>query len=162
MKKFLYSSFIIFTINIVIGCSLNINNQSKILKKIEIHDTNCKIENDIDTHGGFLGDGEYFAKIKCSKIKSNQLSLNWKKLPLSESLNYVIQMEQCDYIGCKNFYERYSIQSIENGYYYFLDRHYESQNKYDDTNLNSRASWNFTLAIIDMDTNIIYFYELDT
>ena len=71
-------------------------------------------------------------------------------------------MEQCDDNGCKNIYERYSIPKIENGYYYFLDRHNESNDKYDDTNLNNRASWNFTLAIMDIDTNIIYYYELDT
>lgn len=132
------------------GCvSLTKNN---ILKKIEIESANCKIEKDIDTHGGFHGDGDHFAKIKCSDLNYKELANNWKKLPLSDELNYVM----------KNVYEKYSIPHITSGYYYFLDRHSESKNKYDDTDLNNRTSWNFTLALMDIDTNIIYYDELDT
>ena len=46
--------------------------------------------------------------------------------------------------------------------YYFLDRHSESKDRYDSSDLNNRFSWNFTLALLDVDKNIIYYYELDT
>ena len=154
MKKILS----IFILCLIVGCSLE-NKQGTILKRMEINDSKCKIEKDIDNHKGFLGDGDYFAKINCSKIN---LSKNWKKLPLSDSLNQIVQMEQCDADGCKNIYKKFSIPNIKNGYYYFLDRHNESKNKHDDTDLNNRSSWNFTLAILDSDTNTIYYYELDT
>lgn len=84
-----------------------------------------------------------------------------EKLPLSESINQVVQMEHCNSKDCKNMYERYSIPNIENGYYYFADRQNGVFN-HDDNNLNDRISWNFTLAILDIDTNMIYYYELDT
>lgn len=158
MRKFL---FIILALSLITGCSLN-DKKSWILKNIEINKTLCKIEKEIDTHRGFHGDGDYFAKINCSSINYDKLSSNWKKLPLSDSLKQVTQMEQCTGDDCKNIYERFFIPSIENGYYYFLDRHSASENKYDDTNLNNRASWNYTLAIIDKNTDIIYYYELDT
>ena len=123
---------------------------------------NCEIETDKDSHGGFLGDGDYYAKIKCTNINYDELVINWNNLPLSEPLNEVTHMVQCDEESCRDMYEKFSIPNITNGYYYFLDRHPDAENKYDDTELNNRSSWNFTLAIIDNDNNTVYYYELDT
>ena len=157
MKKILSIVFVLF---LVIGCSTK--DKNKIFESIEINDYKCNIEKETDTHGGFLGDGDYFAKIKCSNIKYDSLSSNWKELPLSENIDQVMNMEQCSGEGCKNVFDKYSIPNIENGYYYFIDRHSESNNKYDDTDLNNRSSWNFTLGILDKDNNIVYYYEFDT
>jgi hypothetical protein len=142
------------------GCTYN--NSKIILNTIELDGTKCDIEKEVDTHGGFLGDGDYFAQIKCYDLKPEDLSSNWKKLPLSDELKEIMGMKQCDDNGCKDVYEKYSIPQIENGYYYFLDRHSEATNKYDTTDLNNRSSWNFTLAMLDMDSSIIYYYKLDT
>ena len=150
MKKILAISLVIEIIFTLTGCSLIPKNN--ILKKIEINNAKCKLEKDIDTHKGFLGDGEYFAKIKCSNLNYKKLSNNWKQLPLSNELNNIME----------NTYEKYPIPHITNGYYYFLDRHSNAKNKHDETNLNNRYSYNFTLAFIDINTNIIYYYELDT
>lgn len=80
---------------------------------------------------------------------------------MSKPLNDVTKMIQCS-DGCKDFYKRYKIPKITNGYYYFYDRHSSSTDKFDDTNLNNRSSWNFTLVIFDKDNNVIYYYEKDT
>ena len=129
-----------------------------ISKDIEIANYGCEIDNNNDTHGGFLGDGEYFAKITCTNINYDELSSNWKELPLTESLNNIMEMIQCDSNGCINVYEKYSIPKIGNGYYYFIDR----QNVSSDNDINDRSSFNLTLALLDKDNNIIYYYELDT
>ena len=100
--------------------------------------------------------------MKCFDLNSEKLSKNWKKLPLNDELNTAMEMIQCTDDECKNVYERYEIQDIKNGYYYFLDRHSESKDRYDSSDLNNRFSWNFTLALLDVDKNIIYYYELDT
>ena len=76
--------------------------------------------------------------------------------------NEATEIKHCNGKDCKNIYERYNIPTIENGYYYFKDRHSESTNKYDYTDINNRPSYNFTFAILDKDTNTIYYYELDT
>lgn len=131
-------------------------------KKLEINNNTCKTEKAIDTHGGFLGDGDYFAKITCSNLEVNQLSSNWKKLPLSEPLTKIKELIQCTGNGCQTFYERYGIPEINNGYYYFYDRHSDSKNQYDDQEINDRSSYNFNLVICDIDNNTIYYYELDT
>ena len=155
MKKIIF----LLTILIICGCS---SNNKNIISKIELDNNTCKIISEIDNHSGFNGDGDYFAKIKCSNINKEELSRHWKKLPLSDTLDTVSKIDKCDSKGCMNIYEKYKIPNITNGYYYFLDRHPESKNKYDDKNLNNRTSYNYTLAILDKDTNTIYFYELDT
>ena len=144
---------------LVTGCSI-LNNNS-IIKDMGISNNTCEIVKEKDTHGGFLGDGDYFAKIKCSKIEDKILK-KWNKLPLSDSLKEVTEMKQCTSKSCADIYERYNIPSIKNGYYYFEDRHSESTNTFDDSDINNRPSYNFTLAILDKDTNTIYYYELDT
>ena len=58
--------------------------------------------------------------------------------------------------------EEVNIPEVTNGYYYFCDRHSDSIDSSDDTNLLSRASFNFTLAIYDSDTNRLYYVEFDT
>ena len=57
-----------------------------------------------DTHGGFLGDGDYYLILDCS----------------------------------------------------------EAIDKSDDTNLFRRYSYNFSVAVYDLDTNTLYYFEFDT
>ena len=100
------------------------------------------------------------SKIKCSKIP--ELSSNWKKLPLSSEIDKALSMKFCDGNGCKDTYEKYLIPKLESGYYYFFDRHDLANDINDDSELNNRSSWNFSVAIYDFGENIIYYYELDT
>ncbi|NLL63925.1 MAG: hypothetical protein GX241_06835 [Ruminococcaceae bacterium] len=109
-----------------------------------------------DTHGGFHGDGHTLLEIKYSDdkvldaIKEND---NWKELPLSENLN------DCVYESLSSVVK---IPKIENGYYYFHDRHSDSKDKFDDTDLLERPSLNFTLLMFDSDNNTLYLLEFDT
>lgn len=140
------------------GCSLE--RKAYIGRVIDVNIDSCNIEFQRDTHGGFLGDGDYFGKLKCSN--NLDLSSNWKLLPLSSSIQEVLEMSMCNQSDCLNFFERNHVSEITNGYYYFYDRHSESINPYSDIDLNNRSSYNFSLAIYDIDNNIIYFYEFDT
>ena len=134
----------------------------KISNNIEIDINKCKIVYENDTHGGFLGDGEYFTRIICSDKIDSEIKTKWTILPLDEEVTKVLNIETCDDSSCKNVFERYSISSIENGYYYFLDRHTESKDNKSLEQLNQRSSYNFSLGIYDSDKKIVYYYELDT
>ena len=114
-----------------------------------------------DTHGGFHGDGTYLLVLDCSENKERALELvkEWKAFPLSENLKTVLYGNDT-YISL--LAEETKIPEITNGYYYFYDRHSESTDASDDTNLLSRASYNFTLAIYDSDTDRLYYVEFDT
>lgn len=114
-----------------------------------------------DTHGGFHGDGTYYLILDCSDNKEKALEIvnGWKEMPLSENLKVVMYGDET-----YNYYfaEEAKIPEITNGYYYFCDRHSDSTDAGDDTNLLRRASFNFTVAIYDSDTNRLYYAEFDT
>lgn len=54
------------------------------------------------------------------------------------------------------------IPEVENGYWFFYDRHCESMDLSSDASIHQRSSWNFTLAVYDADTKMLYYFELDT
>lgn len=157
--------FIIICIFSLGSCSSPIKTEDYIKKEIGIDISSCIIEEDNDNHGGFLGDGSYIVKANCEE--ANDLVLDqlkyWEKLPLSENLQLIIYGGEKD--GTTYSYElgnQNGIPKIKNGYYYFLDRHNEATNKHSDKYLFDRYSFNFTIALYDVDTKIFYYYEFDT
>ena len=118
-----------------------------------------------DTHGGFLGDGTYYLILDCSEKReqATELIKDWKPLPLTENLQLIM------YGGEKNgvsyaydLAEEAHWPIINNGVYKFVDRHSEAVDKSDDTNLFNRYSYNFSVAVYDLDTNTLYYFEFDT
>lgn len=124
---------------------------------------------DSDSHGGFHGDGMLFQKILFEDSKfSDEIKDNdgWKPMPLSknmEALVYGIE-EATSRIGPYLTDESGDtiVPDIQNGYYYFYDRHSESKDPYSDKDIFNRASFNFTLAIYDFDNHVLYYVEFDT
>ena len=119
----------------------------------------------MDTHGGFVGDGSYYLILDCSDNTEDALSIvaDWNELPLSENLNLIMYGGEKD--GKTYGYdlsEEAHMPVIENGYYYFEDRHSEAKDVSDDSELFSRASYNFSLAVYDSETNRLYYFEFDT
>ena len=159
MKKII---ILIILLILLTGCSISKFSNNSIISYIGINNKTCRIIEEKDTHSGFLGDGDYFAKIECDNLKVSDLTKSWYILPLPNEIKEVTEIQHCNSKDCKNIYERYNIPNIDNGYYYFIDRHPESTNDYDYTNINNRTSYNFTLAIADLDNSIIYYYKLDT
>lgn len=122
-----------------------------------------------DTHGGFHGDGETLAIVKfdgdtAQSVRAEILEqADWKRLPLTESLGVMM------YGGVKNgityayeYAELLQMPHIENGYWYFEDRQIESGLSREGQDLFPRASQNFTIAIYDLNTDILYYLEVDT
>lgn len=112
---------------------------------------------ELDTHGGFLGDGSYYLILDCAEKKEQALTMieSWEKLPLSENLNLIMY-------GRYRLAEKAKIPRIENGYYIFEDRHSESKDSRDDSELFDRHSYNFSIAFYDCDTDQMYFFAFDT
>ncbi|MBO7208118.1 MAG: hypothetical protein J6V58_00095 [Clostridia bacterium] len=108
---------------------------------------------EIDTHGGFHGDGSYYLILDCSDNKDKALEKvkNWNKLPLSENLNNIMYGNSLT--------EEAHLPTIENGYYMFKDRQTDST---DDSELFDEASYNFSIAIYDSDTDKMYYFDFDT
>ena len=155
----------------VIFLAIYINNRytyknkiNYISKILELNLEDCKIEEDKDTHGGFLGDGEYFAKIICTNKQESEIKSKWNELPLSPELQEAMNIIRYDGNGGNNVYDKYNIPNIEDGYYCFVDRHSEAvlKDNKNDEDLNKRSSYNFTVGIYDSENKILYYYELDT
>ena len=161
MKKFLKRTFFIILFFLIIyivylHTFYNYNFYSSLIETpIPIF---AKIE-EKDTHSGFHGDGEALVKIYfsdnqakkfMSKIENNT---HWNKLPIDETLQTCIT---------NNSIEEMSIPFVENGYWFFLDRHSKATNKYNYNDMFNRASSNYSIAIFDIKFNILYIYSFDT
>ena len=162
IKKLIIGIFIVGVLFIILSIVFGWFNNSlaHINKILGINIDNCKIENEKNTHGGFLGDGDYFAKLVCRNINDNEIKTKWKLLPVVKELQDVLEMKQCDSNSCIDVYEKYKIPKLDNGYYYFLNRKGNTTSNNEETFDNS--SYNFSVAIYDSDNKIIYFYEIDT
>ena len=122
-----------------------------------------------DTHGGFHGDGHTVVEIQfvdtslTALIEANQ---DWNAFPLTENLTRLVYGLHTEYSSIGPTIHSGNnvpvVPEIENGYFYFRDRHFQSTDPKDDTNVFSRFSYNFTMAIYDAETNTLYYMELDT
>ena len=109
-----------------------------------------------DSHGGFHGDGCLQIIVQLPEnydTKDMADNPHWRSLPLTGSLHTFV---------CQPYDNALTIPEIKKGYYYFRDRHAESDDPYDYGELLKRYSFNFTLAIFDADTKKLYFIQYDT
>ena len=103
----------------------------------------------------FLGDGEVLYGFQFSNQDvENQIKNNsrWKQLPVNSTLDAILK---------KSDYEVY-IPEITNGYYFFMDRHREAIDCYDESEVLNRNSRNYTMAIYDSDTATLYYIRYDS
>ncbi len=152
----------------LLGCSVK-SDEKYIEEQIGINIPEPENISYVDEHGGFHGDGHIFAKVEfLAKDKEtilNELKENskWRELPLSENLNLFMYGGMRDGTSYGyNIAGELGIPKIENGYWYFFDRHSESIDASSDTKLFNRFSFNLTIAMYDADTNILYYVEFDT
>lgn len=114
-----------------------------------------------DTHGGFHMDGETFYKIylsdnQCEKvIKKIKNNNHWKSFPMTENAMRSLPV-------LKNGPEYYP--KIQNGYWFFIDKHSEADDIYDENERfnEKRYSNNYAITMLDTDTKIIYYYQYDS
>ena len=167
-KQYKHLLLFVMVILLLTGCfSESINKRISKSLGIEIP-KNIKIEYE-DTHGGFHGDGETVVVVEFnnsigedikSKISNNE---DWNSLPLSENLDLIMyggQKEGIDY--AYNLAEALDMPPIENGYWFFNNRHSNSISPKEDSNLFNQYSFNFKIAVYDIDTQTLYYLEFDT
>lgn len=117
-----------------------------------------------DTHGGFHGDGttciayhfddeNILEEIRCTS--------EWKKFPLDNTVQALVYglSDGTSQIGpfLNDNEGNPIIPKIQNGYYLLIDRQNDAEE-----NILDRSSFNFTLGLYDIDTNKLYYCELDT
>ena len=162
------------------GCAAIVpRNEAKALgREIELDLGGAHVEYSYDSHGGFLGDGAYMARIDCrgtDVARQLETAAHWRELPLTPDLSllaYGGERDGCTY-GITTYgydgrglpdYENPFFPKIEHGMYYFRDRYSDmpESERYSDSQVKGRYSYNFTLAVYDSDTGMLYCYILDT
>jgi len=136
--------------------------QQQISIDLQLNVKSASVLYERDTHGGLLGDGTTLVALQ---LKETAMAAklaeqpNWCALPLPEILyravydNFFFRNEEGDSM----------VPPVENGYYFFLDRHSMAEDIFDPSNLmEERYSSNYTIGIYDADMNILYYLELDT
>lgn len=113
-----------------------------------------------DTHGGFHGDGETVVTVSIPGLALPK-NPRWHLLPLHTELSDAVYGSQSTYTSFSSLFDA-DIPVVENGFWFFQDRHAEAADPTDCTDLHARSSWNFTAAIYDADTGTLYFLEFDT
>lgn len=123
-----------------------------------------------DTHGGFHGDGATYAVLDlgeeltdllADKLAANE---NWHALPLSDDMRIIFygltRMEDgAPYTYAPVVPEGTIVPEIERGYWRLIDRQEGKSGSIFDK---SRYSQNFTAAILDTDSGLLYYIAEDT
>ena len=169
LKKTFFALVLIISTVFLSGCSVFESEVKSVSKQIGVDLPKPAEMEFSNTHGGFHGDGETFAKFKFdeedAKTVEEEISQNesWKELPMSENLSIILFGGEKDGINYGHFLDgEYEIPQVKNGYWFFNDRHSESTDSSSDAELLNRGSYNFTAAIYDSDNSVLYFYKLDT
>ena len=162
MKKALLVVTVVTCLVFLFGCN---NTQKTLDEEFRFSKDDFVVIEELDTHGGFLGDGTYYLTLDCSKNqdKINEIIGGWNKLPFTEGLNLIMyggSKNETNYHSCLEPDKR-TFPQIENGYYMVLDRNDgEIRNIVND--LGYHASRNFTIAVYDSDNKIMYYFEYDS
>lgn len=149
----------------------NVNNNYKKLNTII--DTDIPEDSTIlkfeDGHSGFLGDGELYSEVQLTEngtkkfIADSEKTKKWKDIPLTTDIKIIVYGGDYNGVNYDIGHKSKSIpQDIKNGIYYNRDRFAEAHPEEKSKDINSRTSYNVTVAILDFDTNKLYIYQLDT
>ncbi len=172
IKIFIVSIVLVFSL---CGCSFisEFENMDKFVyfseKSIGISYDNGKEISSYDDHG-FFGEGLTYNVYQFTEnpITEDVISNNhWHKLPFTQNISLILYGGTYDdglwgaSITMPNEDEPL-VPKIEHGYYYFYDRHSESKDSADDTEVFNRSSFNFVVAVYDIDTNKLYYARYDT
>lgn len=134
--------------------------------------TGAAILEENDTHGGFHGDGttcialELTAPQKEAVLAAAAMDPHWHDLPLSETAEILLYgAESANGISGPYLHDgSYTplVPEITGGCWFFLDRHSGASDGVSDENVLQRSSLNFTIALYDADTGILYYLKMDT
>lgn len=116
-----------------------------------------------DSHEGIHYDGESLYQFSFSEESADEFiskvesSDSWKPLPLSESLSLLMFGGEKNDIEYMHFFaEIVGLPEVNNGYWMFVNQNI------DDSNLLDAYSYDFSLAIFDVDHNMMYFVKINT
>lgn len=170
-KTFFRLTCIISIMIFVTGCNSK-KSTREISNTLGVDLSSGIISQNIDSHGGFHSDGTTYFEMTFSDTEGEpitetiKMNEDWNTLPLTENLNIALYGKETPtesygpYVTSEDGKPIFPI--VENGYYFFLDRHSKIVDMKNDTELHNRHSYNFTITIYDTDKKILHYCEFDT
>jgi hypothetical protein len=128
-------------------------------------DTKISATNELVDGKDWNGDGIFYQEYKLSQLELESVtndiknSSRWTEGALSEELKELLSKSI--------LYSKVNtnILTIDNGYYFFKDRHKEATGNlyyYNPEIVDKRSSYNYIIAALDVDDSILYYYQVDT
>ena len=162
MKKMMESLIAVCVIVVMVSACQSYDDISLMLGA-DVNSAKVILEN--DNHGGFHGDGERYIEFEFEDnafedaIKKDK---TWKAFPVKEdaiiALLYGLETPEITF----GPYLQKDMPEVKNGYYFFYDRHSESKDPFDSSEVLERSSLNFTVAVYDAEADKLYYTEIDT
>ncbi len=146
--------------------------QRRISEEIGIDVSHAEVLLEMDTHGGFHGDGTSCVVFQLDEETAQTLrcAQEWKQLPMHETaqtLLYGVTHTTPEGTWTAGPYlrdadEKPLVPHLQSGYYLLLDRHSSAKPNQDAAEILRRASINVTIAVYDDTSHILYVCRLDT
>ncbi len=134
---------------------------------LQLQDVKGKVVSSWDNHSGLSASGSAYAEIQLKndaveeQINNNE---NWKPLPMDEAMQIFIygltkDGKQQGPIFCDD-YNNPVFPHVSNGYYFFVDRSPEAKDN-DAAAALKRGVSNASFGLYDIDSNTLYYGQLD-
>ena len=173
MRKLFAILLIAATLWIGFGCTGNSRTLKEIGAELNLNLLSGTIVIEEDSHSGFHGDGRSFIAIQFADdelVSQLALSDNW--FSLDETAQALLYGYRDEENGNTRQYGPYIVDEagqarfpqMQNGYYWLTDRQSgnEKDGKTTDWSILLQPSLNFTIAVYDLDANILYYAKMDT
>ena len=153
--------FLFLTVLLLTGCGKDSRASGEIADSLGIRESTLLTQE--DSHGGFHGDGDTVMVFQTPDFQPGE---GWKAFPLPEPLSIALWGGRAGQVHWGSLMTGETgeplMPELEDGYYYFRDRHHESTDPEDPSRLLDRSSFNFTLAVYDPASEKVYYFEKDT
>ena len=163
MKKTVFSFVILFVLFAFTACGCK-SAQDTVSAELGIDVSSGKEVSEIDTHGGFHGDGVSCIALRfrdCKVLGEIKGNSKWRPFPLDKTVQTLVYGVEDEARSIGPFFSNRNgnplVREIRNGYYILIDRQEEQT-----ADILDRLSCNITVGLYDVDTNTLYCCMLDT
>ena len=163
-KRFLLILIIILCVLCLFACNRVYKND--VDEEFGFSKEDFTIVKEYDDHGGFLGDGIYYAFLDCenNQDKINEIIDNYNELPLPENLSLILYGGDKGNTRYGSYFkprDGEAFPTVEAGYYMVLDRN-NGEIREITSDIIYHSSNNFTIAIYDSENKMMYYFEYDS
>lgn len=127
--------------------------------------TKINVTNEMIEGRDWNGDGVIYQEYELTRDELDSVkkdieeSTLWKKEPITEDIKSLVS--KAEFL----LDDEIKMLNVNNGYYFFKDRHSDATGDLYECNLEkiySRSADNYTVAALDIENSVLYYFQLDT